>query len=377
MKKIFWCVQQLDKIGGTEMVTIDIMNHLCDYYDITLICTSKISGPIQYELNPKLKVVCLNVPNDIARFDEYKRIYNEKHQYFKTLGLIWRTLYYFIFHRHHYRKLNKNRMCKDDLYIASSLDSYDYAPKGRNVYFHFHFDEDIFNSKSMQLYLGYFRKPDKYIFLTKGCYDEVIKKHKKLKDNSVYIYNPIRFPPTLNLDYHNNSIMFCGRFHPQKDPLFALSIANVLHERDFEFTLNMYGSGSLEDKMKSYINEHHLENNVVLHPMSKDIEKAYLSNDLLLISSTYEGCPLIRGEATAFSMPFVSTNWGVAAKELCNEGMDGFVIDKRNAVDFANKIMEIFADKDKLKLLKRSAFEESKKYSYDSIIPIWRNDILK
>jgi glycosyltransferase involved in cell wall biosynthesis len=377
MSKIYWCVQQLDKIGGTEMVTIDLINHLCDYFDITLICSSKIVEPIVYKINPKVKIESLNIPNDIVRYDEYTRILLEKHQIFKFLKLTFRTLYYFVFHRNYYRRLNQKRMNQDDIYIGSSLDSYDYAPKHRRVFYHFHFNEVLFNSFSTQIYLKFFRKADKYIFLTKTTLELVKAKHHYLQNISTFAYNPIMYEYPLNLELHNHSILFCGRFHPQKDPIFALKIAQKLKEKNFSFTLNMYGDGSLKNEMLVFIKENKLEDNVKLFPMTTEIIKAYLSNDLLLISSTYEGFSLVRGEANAFSLPYISTNRGPSSIELCSEGRDGYVLEGRDPEVFADKIISILSDDKKFIEFKKTAHKESKKHSYKNIIPIWINEILK
>jgi hypothetical protein len=69
MKKLFWCIQQLDRFGGTETVSVQLMNLLCPYYDITLVCTSKLEGEVVYDLDPRLKVVYLDVPSEVGRFD--------------------------------------------------------------------------------------------------------------------------------------------------------------------------------------------------------------------------------------------------------------------------------------------------------------------
>ena len=44
--KIYWLVQQLDYIGGTEMVTSNIINSISDNYDINIISTAKIENNI-------------------------------------------------------------------------------------------------------------------------------------------------------------------------------------------------------------------------------------------------------------------------------------------------------------------------------------------
>ena len=71
MKKIYWHIQQLDKIGGTEEVSIVLMNALAKYYDVTLICTSRISDKICYTIDKNISIFNLELPNDISIYDQY------------------------------------------------------------------------------------------------------------------------------------------------------------------------------------------------------------------------------------------------------------------------------------------------------------------
>ena len=36
MKKLYWWVQQINRLGGAEMVSIDLMNRLSKYYDVII-----------------------------------------------------------------------------------------------------------------------------------------------------------------------------------------------------------------------------------------------------------------------------------------------------------------------------------------------------
>ncbi|MFA6755313.1 MAG: glycosyltransferase [Bacilli bacterium] len=376
MKKIFWGIQQLSKIGGTELVSINIMNHLVDKYDITIICTSEISKCV-YKINPKIKILYLGVPLEVCRYDEYITQNNKEWKPWRNISLTFNLLKTFISKRKRNRREITKIVGPDDLLICSSLDSYCFAPKGVNCYFHFHFNAKNFNGRINQCLMHYARKPDKYIFITKDTLENVVKKHKNLKDKSMYVYNPVRFDPELHLTNHKNTIMFCGRFVTQKDPMLALKIAKQLSKMNVPFKMNFIGSGFLERKMKHYIKRNNLENIVSIGGETLDMHKELLHTDLLLITSVYEGFHLVRGEANSLSVPYISTNWGDACYELNHEGKDGIIIDSRDPKVFALKIKELLNDREKLKNLKKSSYECSLNFAPNKIIDIWKNEIIK
>lgn len=374
MKKLYWCVQQLDKIGGTEMVSINLMNALCDKYDITLISSAKVDD-IVYDINKKIKIESLNLSKELCRYDQFMYSYREKHQYKKAFLLFLELIKIYVFKRQHIRKKleKKIRDENNSLMICSSLDSYYFAPKKHHVYFHFHFSSEVFFSSSFQFQFKMFmRKPEKYIFLSKTIMDEVCQKRPKLRDKSLYIYNPVRFAPELDLSFHNNKIIFLGRFSEQKNPLLALRIANELNKEGFPFTLDMYGSGSLENKMIKYINDNKLTNVVKLYPPNKNIKDIIKKSDMLLLTSLYEGYVLARGECSYLSRPIVTSYWGDTVYEMVHEGIDGYVINSNNEKDFALKIKECLRPDNLLKL-KRNNYNLSKngQLSMESIKKQW------
>jgi len=57
MKKIYWFLQQLKDLGGTETATISIANLLVSNYDITLVITSNEPNSIPYNIDKKIKII--------------------------------------------------------------------------------------------------------------------------------------------------------------------------------------------------------------------------------------------------------------------------------------------------------------------------------
>ena len=372
MKKIYWWVQQLNRIGGTEMVTIDLANHLCDTYDITLISTVKIEGKIPYEIDPRIKVMSLEIPTRCERYDYLSKKYLSHGRIFSYLGLVFQIGHYYVFRRHHYRRLiEKHLLDEDATLIGSSIDTYMLSPKKGRVFFHYHFDSDSFFGRDYKM-IKMSRVPDKFIFLSEATKNEVIAKREDLKDKATFIYNPIRFEPVENEEYHNNTILFVGRYAEQKNPILALDIAKVLKEKSFSFKLKMFGEGPLNEDVKKYQLDNHLEDVTEVNPFSNNIKEEILNSDLLLITSRYEGFGLAMSEANALSRPWISSNWGSILKERLSEGRNGIVIDSENPEDYVKAIMDLLNDKDRLLEMKKASYEESKKLSKEVIIPKWK-----
>ena len=372
MKKLYWCVQHVDEMGGAEMVSIDLMNHLVDNYDITCIATAEITKPLCYEIDKRIKVVSLNIPKTVTRFDDYANKYRLKHKYFHVIGLALKSFYYYFLRKGHYRRYISKLISQDEgKIICSSADNYLYCPKKHYAIFHYHFNSVKFFSWSEQALLKMSRKPDEYVFLSKSTLDLVVAKKKKLKDKSSYIFNPVRYEPTLNTTYNKNRILFLGRYADQKNPLLALEVAKELKQQGLSFSLDMFGKGALENKMREFIKENNLEDNVSINDVTMDVRGELLKSDLLLFTSKYEGFGLVKIEANACSRPVITSNWGDTVYDVTEDGKDGYVINSVNPKDFANKIIEILSNKETLAKLKETSYKQSYKFAYSNIIPSW------
>jgi hypothetical protein len=177
MKHIFWCIQQLDRVGGTEAVSITIANELVKRYDVTLVVTAKSEKSV-FQIDPRIKIYSLGVDPKITKFDESSQYDISHFKFGKYLKLVNSTASAYVYKRNKYR--NQLQKLLDDnpdsLMICSSLDNYLYAPKRGKVFFHFHFDGKHYCSLMNKFSLGIARKPDKNIFLTKATLEYVTKR---------------------------------------------------------------------------------------------------------------------------------------------------------------------------------------------------------
>ena len=373
MKKLYWWVQQINRLGGAEMVSIDLMNRLSKYYDVTLISTVTIDDNIPYFVDPKVKKMTMGLPKRTERVDVLTKKYLSYFRIISLLALYLQVGFHYFIKKGIYRKRIQKLLLKDDAtLICSAVDSYMLAPKKGKVFFHFHFQSERFFASDNYPVFKISRKPTKFIFLSKTTMDEVCERRPDLKGKSTYIYNPIRFEPVLNTDYHNNTIIFVGRFAYQKNPMLALAVAKELVDRKFNFKLKMFGDPILRNEMEEYISSNHLEGYVTLNNPTNNTKEEILNSDLLLLTSRFEGVPLVANEANALSRPYISSNWGSVLNEFLIPGKNGYVAKSNDPKEFADIIIDLLSNKEKLKQIKESSYYESLRLSEDKIIPLWK-----
>lgn len=375
-KKIYWCLQQLEFVGGTETVSIQLANMLVDQYDYDITFIVSFDSDLSkspYTINPKIKIIQLGINKDLARFDDnYKKYFRHGH-IIKATKLLNSALGVFLFNPKKYRKQINSLIKEDDILICSSIENYFLAPNHKKTLFHFHFNSKGYFDPFTQFALKKSIKPYKYVFLCKETMEEVIKQKPELENCLTYINNPCRFNLEESFEYHNNTISFIGRYSEQKNPLLALKVAKVLHERykDLDFKLNFYGEGLLEKEMNDFVKWNKLKDCVNINKPSQDIENVLRNSDLLLMTSKFEGLPLIKLEAGAKSLPTISSNWGEPIHDIIENGKNGYIIDSNKPVDIAKQIYDILSSKEELLKLKKNTFEYEHKFNSQTILQFW------
>lgn len=112
------------------------------------------------------------------------------------------------------------------------------------------------------------------------------------------------------------AIGFIGRLVYQKDPLLFVKVAHELAAIRPEARFFVVGGGPLENYMRRQVYNSSMDSRFIWMgqlPLVKDIIPAF---DLLIVTSRYEGMPLVILEALAASVPVVSTNVGAIGEQL-------------------------------------------------------------
>ena len=369
-RRLVWMIQQTSKIGGTEMVSLNLFKALCRQYAYKgLLIVSGCKGDSPYEGLEDLDILYLDIPLEVLRFDAYLNKYRNTKQYFKIVRHFMKLLHYFVLNRHQYQKRIAKFTDPNDIIIASSLDSYLLAPAKRQIIFHFHFGAKDYFAYLFQQLLKYCIKPQMTVFLTPSCLLEVQSKDPSLKAKSVAIYNPNRFPRELHLPHQPLNILFVGRLEDQKYPELMVMTARKLRDYGFSFHLDVLGDGSKYDDIAQMIKDNELNDYVLMHGMVKDIKEYYRQADCLLVTSRSEGFSLTTLEANCFSLYVVSVDWGEGVHDVIKEGVNGTIVKAYDPDLLAKTIIQTFQND--YYALKKSAYDYAAQYDMENILPKW------
>lgn len=156
-----------------------------------------------------------------------------------------------------------------------------------------------------------------------------------------------------------NVLLTICRIVENKNIDLCLEALKIAKEKGLKFKYLVVGEGSYLETLKENAIELGLENDVIFTGRIKercDLVNYYLRSDLFLFPSTFDTQGLVVLESAGLKLPSLLTK-GSAASEIVIDNENGFVADE-NAESWAERIIEILSDKEKLNAVSEKAFTE-------------------
>ena len=88
-----------------------------------------------------------------------------------------------------------------------------------------------------------------------------------------------------------------------------------------EWTLDLIGEGVEEPTYRDLINKYQLQERISIHPFTSQIQKYYSSAHIYVLSSRWEGMPLVLMEAMSHGLPIVSSDLPVSKEIMGDFGL--------------------------------------------------------
>jgi len=138
--------------------------------------------------------------------------------------------------------------------------------------------------------------------------------------------------------------LFVGRLERVKGIDLLIRAFEKLAGGGSEATLEIIGTGSLQNEMGDYVLGHHLEHRIrFLGGVSnEELKRAYRRSDCLLIPSRSESLPLVFSEAAQFGLPVIAADVG-DLRHFVEHYRAGVVVAAED-VDALARAMESFLD---------------------------------
>ena len=148
----------------------------------------------------------------------------------------------------------------------------------------------------------------------------------------------------LGISADTRLILFAGRLHPQKDPLLLVDAFVALNQPDTH--LLIAGQGELAPQVRLRIEQRNLTKRVSLlgGVTQTEMAKLHRLSHVFVLTSAYEGLPLVALEALASGTPVVTTDCGETPNLLTAQS--GVVCQERTVAAIATALHKVLSHPD-------------------------------
>ncbi|QZA81149.1 glycosyltransferase [Deefgea piscis] len=163
-------------------------------------------------------------------------------------------------------------------------------------------------------------------------------------------------------------LVFIGRIATEKQPHLWLDTLAALNAKNVAAHLTVVGDGPLETWLLAVAAERRLSGQITLVGRQDNVSDYLASADVLLLTSGFEGCPLVVLESMPMGVLLASTNAG-GVYELFAERRDEFVVGEASGAALADLII---AQQTHAAELSEWLKQRAKCYSQDALIDRWQ-----
>lgn len=205
------------------------------------------------------------------------------------------------------------------------------------------------------------------------CLTEDDAKEYKLAQNVIVISNFIHLPNSTVKDYNCKKAIAVGRLEEQKGFDRLINCWAAIAKQHPDWHLDIYGEGSLHDKLQQQISCLKLNHQITLCGRKENMMEIYLNYSLHVMSSRYEGQGIVLIEAQACGLPSVTFDFKYGAKDIIRNGINGLLVEQGNEEAFSNAICKMLSSTQLREEYGRNAIQISKAYSEEHIFEKWLN----
>ena len=189
-------------------------------------------------------------------------------------------------------------------------------------------------------------------------------------DQVVEIPNPVFFK-----NYHiaedNKIAIAVGRLSQQKGFDRLIKIWRQFSAENSDWTLFIIGSGDLEAKLKHQAVDLVRSGKLIFTGKQSNLDEFYKKAAVILMTSYYEGLPMVLLEAKSWSIPAIAYNCPTGPSEIITDKIDGFLIPDNDQAKFVEKLNSLASSPELRYYLRANTLETHRKFDPERIKALW------
>lgn len=368
--KIIYCHCNIHNPGGMERVLLNKVKYLSENtgWEVVVVTTDQKGRPPFYSFPKGVRIVDLG----INYADD-----NDKGVFHKILGYLRRK-------RKHKKVLTQFLLNeKADVVVSLFPSESSFIPSikdGSKKVLELHFNKFFRLQYNRTGLLGLIdrlrtrqdeklvRRFDKFVVLTnedKGYWGAL--------PNITVIPNAALLMGDAVSDCSAKRVIAVGRLDYQKGFDRLIEAWKIVQQsgKYADWRLDVFGQGEWHGRLQQMMEDYGLQATLRLNKPTKEIGKEYAASSMLVMSSHYEGFPMVMIEAMACGLPVVTFDFKCGPRDIINEGENGLIVPDSDVEALANAMMKLMNDDE----LRTGMGEEAKRvvetYSQEKVMGQW------
>ncbi|WP_455671789.1 glycosyltransferase family 4 protein [Phocaeicola sp.] len=185
------------------------------------------------------------------------------------------------------------------------------------------------------------------------------------------IPNPYSFAPKHPSNCKAKRIISAGRLNEQKGYERLIEAWSYIAPQHPEWKIDLYGHGEEKEKFDKMIKDLKIEKSFHILPPTNHIMDEFCKSSFYVMSSRFEGLPMVLLEAMSCGLPCISFDCPHGPSDLIRNGVNGILVENGNIRELACAIEKMISDEDRRIEMGQKAFQLVQKYSPDNIMPKW------
>jgi glycosyltransferase involved in cell wall biosynthesis len=201
------------------------------------------------------------------------------------------------------------------------------------------------------------------------------KEHLDWKVPVVRIPNAVRDPGNMRADLSAKTVLAAGRLTRQKGYDRLIKAWEIVAPKHPDWKLRICGVGPKRRHLLWMIRARGLQDSIVLERAAHDLDAEMAKASIFVLSSRWEGLPLVMLEAMSVGMAVVSFDCPTGPRELIDDHRSGLLIRPRTIDNLAAGLDEMMSDGELRERCAAGAIEVSRGYSMDLLGAKWETTL--
>lgn len=142
-------------------------------------------------------------------------------------------------------------------------------------------------------------------------------------------------------------------------------------DRCHDWQLDIFGQGEWKEMLQHMIEERNLVDFTHVKKPTSQIGKEYARSSMLVMSSHYEGFPMVMIEAMACGLPVISFDYKCGPRDIIDYGVNGLLVKNGDIEGLAAAMMRLMDDDSYRAKLSANARRVTNTYSEESVMKKW------